>query len=75
MMDNNKPNLFPGIDLFKLIGSIVVVAIHSHPFESHPLPVVVEPFYVLLCNTAVPFFFMATGFLLGYKVIDEQQLR
>lgn len=30
-MANGKQNLFPGIDLFKLIGAVIVVAIHSHP--------------------------------------------
>ena len=66
-MANGKQNLFPGIDLFKLIGAVIVVAIHSHPFENIPLPMWADFVYKLICNTAVPFFFIASGFLLGYK--------
>ena len=33
-----KPKTYVGIDLFKLIGAVIVVAIHSHPFENIPLP-------------------------------------
>lgn len=74
MLENKKPNFFPGIDLFKLIGAVFVVAIHSHPFEDIFLPPWLELVYVLFCNTAVPFFFIASGFFLGYKPLSVERL-
>lgn len=73
-MANGKQNLFPGVDLFKLIGAVIVVAIHSHPFENIPLPMWADFVYKLICNTAVPFFFIASGFLLGYKSLNEERI-
>ena len=61
-MANGKQNLFPGIDLFKLIGAVIVVAILSHPFENIPLPMWADFVYKLICNTAVPFLFYRFGF-------------
>lgn len=63
MLENKKPNFFPGIDLFKLIGAVFVVAIHSHPFEDIFLPPWLELVYVLFCNTAV-FFSLQAAFSL-----------
>jgi hypothetical protein len=47
--------------------AIFVVAIHTHPFENYTLGFL-EKIYNMLVSTAVPFFFIASGFLLFKKV-------
>ena len=64
-MDVNKE--FRLVDIVKLIMAIVVIAIHTHPEQSSSL------FFVqrgagIIYSLAVPFFFMASGFLLFRKM-------
>ena len=64
---NEKRKVYIAIDLFKFIFAIIVIAIHTHPFES----VENELFYKgfdLLSSIAVPFFFMTSGFLMSNKL-------
>lgn len=67
---NAKEN---GIDLFKLIMSICVVAIHTHPLngcENKTIQLV----YHNIVSLAVPFFFIASGFLLSSKMEENSSL-
>ena len=54
-----------GIDLFRVFAAIMVVAIHTFPFQSIT-PFLDEMITLTVFRVAVPFFFMITGyFLLG----------
>ena len=54
-----------GIDLFRLIAAMMVVAIHTFPFQS-VAPQLDEIVTLTFFRVAVPFFFMTTGyFVLG----------
>lgn len=57
--------MLPGIDILKFIMAIFVVAIHTHPFENVPPPF--SDFFNSLLNIAVPYFFIASGYLLFLK--------
>ena len=48
------------IDICKIIGAYMVVAIHTTPFEQ--TDGVISNIYFTLLKCAVPFFFMASGF-------------
>lgn len=56
------------LDIMKLAMAIVVVAIHTRPELSFSSPVVVSLFEAVY-SIAVPFFFMASGFLLFRKIL------
>ena len=58
---------FKGIDLIKFIMAIFVVAIHTHPFEGLSENVFIQ-FWNIIVRFAVPYFFIASGFLLFSKV-------
>ncbi len=58
---------FNSIDLCKLIMAICVVAIHTRPFDKCEISLV-NNIYDSFVGIAVPFFFIATGFLLGNKI-------
>lgn len=63
MKDRREYN---SIDLMKFICSLLIAAIHARPLNSYSLPAD----YVLthwLARIAVPFFFMASGYLLFMK--------
>ena len=64
MTDRQQNN---GIDLFKFIMAVVVVAIHTHPFENCTNSDFLK-IYELMVNMAVPFFFLASGYFLGMKM-------
>ena len=51
------------LDIAKFIMAIFVICLHTHPFRS------IEPFplFEIITNSAVPFFFMASAFLLFQK--------
>ena len=74
-MGGENENLFPGIDLFKFIFAIVVVAIHADPLDRITLLLPLKTLYDLLCKSAVPFFFVATGFFIRYKALSEERLK
>ena len=52
------------VDVFKLAMSFLVVNIHTQTITNTTVP----PFISFLLNSAVPFFFMVTGFFLGKKI-------
>ena len=53
-----------GVDAFKLAMSFMVVNIHTQTITNTTVPT----FISFLLNSAVPFFFMVTGFFLGKKI-------
>ena len=55
---------YPGIDLMKLIMAVLVIAIHTDPLIGCPQSGLLE-LWESLTKTAVPFFFLCTGFFLG----------
>lgn len=57
---------FNSIDLFKFIMAIVVIAIHTNPFDQCK-NVFVNEAVMTIEDMAVPFFFMASGFLLAAR--------
>lgn len=63
-----------GIELFRMIAAIMVVAIHTFPFQSIS-PMLDEVVTLTLFRVAVPYFFMVTGyFLLGKYSLDTSFL-
>ena len=64
-MSREKKFYYGGLDWFRLIGAILIIAIHTSPFESYS-----ENADMILCRiiarVAVPFFFMVTGYF-GFK--------
>lgn len=61
-----------GLDVLKLFFAMCVVAIHTYLAEALPEP---APFWITqsLLRLAVPFFFTASGFLLGKKLHEQDQ--
>ena len=66
------------LDVMKFVMAIVVVAIHTRPELSFS-SLIVRNFFEAVYSIAVPFFFMASGFLLFRKIslplTDEGELR
>ena len=63
---------YNAIDFVKFIMALVVVAIHTEPFHgsSENIQVLFDTFSGL----AVPFFFISSGFLLGKRVQENNNL-
>ena len=57
---------YPGVDLVKFLMAIVVISIHTLPSDYFSASAG-EYLYDFLCASAVPFFFVASGFLLAQK--------
>lgn len=70
-MKNKKQLNLDVVDCVKLLMALVVVAIHTLPPATFPKGIsrCVSAVYAL----AVPFFFVASGFFLGYKVSEKIQ--
>lgn len=63
-----KDKLIPSIDVFKLVMAVAVVAIHTlQPFVE-TLPVFCSKIINIIMGLAVPYFFVASGFLLCNKL-------
>ncbi len=63
MTENEKSGMF---DLFRLIAAILVISIHTSPLET------INPYADIfltriIARTAVPFFFMVTGFYTNFE--------
>ena len=58
---------YNSIDLFKFLMACCVIAIHTQPFFGCS-NFLVKKVYDSIVNCAVPFFFMASGFLLAVKL-------
>ncbi|MCQ2485978.1 MAG: acyltransferase [Clostridia bacterium] len=65
-MSKLHENRYCGIDLIKFIMAVFVVCIHTFPWDAYSGNSFVEAFDVLT-QTAVPFFFIASGYLLARK--------
>lgn len=63
MSGKTQTTKYPAIDAAKFIMAIFVVAIHTDPLI-HYGNRVIQTIYSCLLHSAVPFFFLATGFLL-----------
>lgn len=62
-----KLRQYPAVDIAKYIGAMLVVAIHTFPFED------ISPsfnlfFIATVCRLAVPFFFVCSSFFLFRKI-------
>ena len=66
----NLKNRQPAIDIFKMIASILVVAIHTQPFLqiNETLDFIIVQY---ISRVAVPFFIISTGFFIGKKICFE----
>ncbi len=60
-MDRNKS--YTGIDLFRFVASVMVIAIHTSPLLSYNTTADFI-FTKIFCRIAVPFFLMTTGYFL-----------
>lgn len=60
-------NRFSSLDFLKFLMAIVVVAIHTHPFEKILVGKFLD-YYESLVIVAVPFFFICSGFFLQLKL-------
>ncbi|MDE5697189.1 MAG: acyltransferase [Lachnospiraceae bacterium] len=65
---------FNSIDLFKFLMAIVVVAFHTNPFV-HCKSTLVNEIVIMIADMSVPFFFMASGYLLAVRWGDTRQQR
>jgi peptidoglycan/LPS O-acetylase OafA/YrhL len=63
----DKNRYFNSIDLTKFIMSLVVIAIHTHPIENCKNNNLLCA-YDICVSLAVPFFFLAMGYLLAIKM-------
>lgn len=66
-IDGQTVRYHNSIDLFKFIMAIVVIAIHTNPLESCTNRDLLKVYY-FVTELAVPFFFLASGFLLAEKM-------
>ncbi len=57
---------FNSIDLFKFLMAIVVVVFHTNPFV-HCESTLVNQIVIGIADISVPFFFMASGYLLAVR--------
>lgn len=64
---------YDSLDLWKMIAALFVVSIHSQPLAGMPT----ADFFVsgILCQLAVPFFFMTSGFLFYRREPEKRDLR
>ncbi|MBD1432230.1 acyltransferase family protein [Sphingobacterium sp. DN00404] len=62
-----------GLDLFKFLMAICVVAIHTHPAGTDGTGFIFK-MYDSFLKIAVPFFFFTSGYLLAHKLSDDYQL-
>lgn len=70
---NNKE--YKGIDCFRVIAAILVITIHTSPLEAY-FPIGDFILTRVTARTAVPFFFMTSGFfLLPGKCADIERLK
>jgi len=65
-MQSSK-NKYYSIDLLKFIMSFIVIAIHTEPLHNINNENI-SKIYNILVEYAVPFFFLASGFLIGIKL-------
>lgn len=64
------PHIYPGINCFKLLAALFVIMIHTSPLTS----LSPEADFILtriLARTAVPFFFMVTGFFVLPRALAD----
>ena len=66
-MEEYKNDSYGVVDIFKFIFSIVVISIHTKAL-SNVNNRTIESIYGLLCDMAVPFFFLSSGFFIGKKI-------
>ena len=66
----NKENL-NAVDLMKFVMSIVVVAMHTEPMRNCTYNALLE-IYNVFSGAVVPFFFLASGYLLGKKLTHTE---
>lgn len=64
-MENNIKD-FHNIDCVKIIMAVLVISLHTKPMIGCANEAVKNVYYVF-ANSAVPFFFMASGYLIGYR--------
>lgn len=61
---NETHPVYRSVDVFKFVAAILVVAIHSKPFI---FSTDLDYYFTCLCRTAVPFFFVSTGYFFFLK--------
>lgn len=64
---------YNGLDIFKFIMAIFVVAIHTDPIRLCTNTIIRKTYFQLV-DCAVPFFFICSGFLLGMKIKNKNDL-
>lgn len=67
----NEKHFYPALDRFKLLAAILVIAIHTSPLTS----ISPEADFILtrvVARTAVPFFFMVTGYFILPKAVTDR---
>lgn len=64
---------YNSIDLFKFICAILIIIVHTAPFSSYS-KILSFGFRNIICVIAVPFFFIASGFIFFRKIdqIDDE---
>src|SRR5688572_928654 len=68
---NDKKN-YTGVDIVKFIMAVFVIAIHTQPLYSMRDTGYFH-LYEIIISTAVPYFFMASGYFLFTKINNDDQ--
>ena len=63
---------YPAVDLFKFICCILIIAIHTKPFEANFL---LDGGVGLVTRFAVPYFFVASGFFFFHSLNEKENKR
>lgn len=66
---NNSIKTYNSIDLAKFIMAVAVIAIHTNPTQNSRNQIINNLYENVICM-AVPFFFLATGYLLAKRMDD-----
>lgn len=62
------------IDIFRFICAIMVVAIHTHPFQEVTPPILHTIFSIILPRIAVPFFLCTSGYFYINKLLSGKKV-
>ncbi|MHB8065134.1 MAG: acyltransferase family protein, partial [Ruminiclostridium sp.] len=70
----NVKEKYAGLDYFRIIAALLIVAIHTYPLAS--ISQAADFIFThIFARIAVPFFFMTTGFFLLPKYIEDINMR
>lgn len=70
-MFNENEKQYNGVDLLKIIMAVFVITIHTQPFVNSK-SILFFNVYRIIVSTAVPIFFISSGFLIFSKIENQE---